>query len=186
MLYYLHGYLSTPNSTKGKLLHERLNAIIIDYHQGPPESLDVDTSLRKIAKTIEGDADPVLIGSSFGGFLAAEIALNCINVKTIILLNPAIIPPGADTRPFEEIPKSILNRMMNNGLFATKLHARVVILMGTHDELIPEDWAIFFAKSQEATLRFLDDDHAFTNNPTRLLKVIEAVVHSRNQVSGFA
>jgi pimeloyl-ACP methyl ester carboxylesterase len=182
MLCYLHGYSSTPNSTKGKLLRDRFNAIVIDYHQGTPESLDVEKSLRKIARAIEGDADPVLIGSSFGGFLAAETALNCIGVKTIVLLNPAIIPPGADTQPLIGIPRSILERMRDDRLFTTKLYARVVILVGTRDVVIPVDWAICFAKSQEACVRFLDDDHAFAGNPARLLNVVEEVLLSRNRL----
>jgi predicted esterase YcpF (UPF0227 family) len=176
MLYYLHGYLSGPNSTKGKLMRERFNALPIDYQQNQSEILDVDKSLREIMETIADDTDPILIGSSFGGFLAAETALSSAAVKTIILLNPAIIPPRADTHLLIGIPEHIIEKMRDNRLFETKLQARVFILLGIRDEVVPADWSISFAKAQKATVTFLDDDHAFTGNPFRLLNIVEEIL----------
>ncbi|HUK50552.1 MAG TPA: YqiA/YcfP family alpha/beta fold hydrolase [Terriglobales bacterium] len=176
MLYYLHGYLSGPNSRKGKLLRERFNALSINYHEGPPESLDVNEALRRIAETIEGDADPSLIGSSFGGFLAAKTALNSEAVKTIILLNPAIIPPGAKADKLRGIPDSILQQMRDGRLFGTKIKARIFLLIGLRDDVIPADWSMRFAKAQQARLTFLDDDHAFAIDPSRVLNVIEEIL----------
>jgi predicted esterase YcpF (UPF0227 family) len=178
MLYYLHGYLSNPNSAKGTLLRKQLNAIPIEYHRGAPESLNVDEALRHITQAIHNDAEPVLIGSSFGGFLAVEAALLCGAVKTIILLNPAIIPPRANRGTLAGIPNKILERMEDRRLFETKMNARIVILMATRDEVIPPEWVLSFAKAQQATVKFLDDDHAFSGKLSSLPSIIEEVLSS--------
>jgi predicted esterase YcpF (UPF0227 family) len=132
----------------------------------------VDEALARIEETIGKDTKPVLIGSSFGGFLAAETALQSDKIKTIILLNPAIIPSGVDTRTLGGIPQEILGRMQDKRLFEVKMNVRIVILAGTRDEVVPQDWILSFAKAQEAIIRFLDDDHAFTNKISLLPGII--------------
>ena len=176
MLYYLHGYLSGPNSAKGRLLREKLGAIPIQYHQGPPEHVNVDYALARIAESVRNDPEPVLIGSSFGGFLAAEAALESDKIKSIILLNPAIVPSGVDTRMFRGIPQEILRRMQDKRLFEAKMNVRITILVGTRDEVVPLEWVLGFARAQEATVRFLDDDHAFTGKISLLPGLIQEVL----------
>ncbi|MGF3554827.1 MAG: YqiA/YcfP family alpha/beta fold hydrolase, partial [Thermoplasmatota archaeon] len=108
MLYYIHGYLSSPESTKGILFKEKLKAIPIKYHDCEPEEIKISDCLKNIKKEIEKDKKVVLIGSSFGGFLAAKTALENKNVKQIILLNPAIIPLSFDISKIKNMPKNIL------------------------------------------------------------------------------
>ena len=179
MLYYIHGYQSTVDSKKGTLFHERLNAQSIDYHQGKPEDLEIVACLRKIVEAIENDGDPVLIGSSLGGFLAAKVASEHSSVKSLILLNPLIIPPAADTRRLEGIPRRILSELMNRQLLKVKIAADAAILIATEDELIPRSWILEFAMAQEATVRFLHDDHSFTRNLTRLPGIIGEILRLR-------
>jgi alpha/beta superfamily hydrolase len=131
-------------------------------------------------EAIRNDPEPILIGSSFGGFLAAEAALRCNAIKTIILLNPAIIPPRADARKLRGIPSTIRERMQDSMLFKTKMSVTIVILIATRDEVIPADWVLNFAKTQEATVRFLDDDHAFRDNLSLLPSIIEEVLILRS------
>jgi len=177
MLYYLHGYLSGPNSAKGKLLQEQLGAIPIEYNQGSPENVKVDEALALIAEALLNDPQPILIGSSFGGFLAAEATLQSDLIKTIILLNPAIIPADVDTRALSGMPRCLLQRMQDRRLFGVKMKAKVFILMGTRDEVIPSDWVLGFAKAQQATIRFLDDDHAFAGKISLLPGIIREILH---------
>ena len=73
-LYYIHGYLSSPDSTKGTLLKKTLNAIPIKYRDCPPEKLKISECLKNIKKVIENDLKAILIGSSLGGYLAAKTA----------------------------------------------------------------------------------------------------------------
>ena len=88
--------MSEPNSTKGTLFKEKLNSTAIKYRDCKPEELSIPDCLKRIEETIANDNDAVLIGSSLGGFLAAETALQNSNVKKIILFNPATIPPTVD------------------------------------------------------------------------------------------
>jgi len=176
MLYYLHGYQSTPNSAKGTLFQRKLNARSVDYHQGKPEDLVIDVCVRNILNTIHGDKDPILIGSSLGGLLGAKVALEQPVVKVLILLNPAIIPPLADTSGINGIPERILSEMRDDQLFNRRISAQTTILIATSDELIPRNWILDFAMVQEATVRFLHDDHAFTSNLTRLPNIIDEIL----------
>ena len=110
MLYYIHGYRSGPSSVKGALFQRELNARAIDYHTGKPEDLDIDAAVRQVADAIRNDKNPILIGSSLGGFLGARVALECTKVKKLVLLNPAIIPPRANIDRLRGIPREYLSR----------------------------------------------------------------------------
>ena len=106
MWYYIHGYLSSPDSTKGRLFKERLDATPIKYRDGGLEDLVIGDCLDKINDAIGKDDSIILIGSSLGGFLAAETALYNKKVETIFLLNPAIIPPYIDISNIQDMPPS--------------------------------------------------------------------------------
>jgi predicted esterase YcpF (UPF0227 family) len=183
MLYYIHGYQSAPNSAKGALLQEKLNARSISYRQGKPEDLRIDDCVQNILDAIRNDNDVVLIGSSLGGLLAAKVALERSEVKTLILLNPAIIPPHADMSRIKGIPERILSEMKDDRLLHGKISARITILIGTRDEVVPKDWVLDFAIAQQATVKFLADDHAFTANLDRLPHLIEEILNLRKTVA---
>jgi predicted esterase YcpF (UPF0227 family) len=182
MLYYIHGYQSTPNSTKGMLFQEKLNARSIDYHQGKPEDLEIDVCVQNILNAIQGDNGPILIGSSLGGLLAAKVALDHSLVKILILLNPVIISPQADRSRIRGIPGRILSEMRDRHLFDKKISAQTTILMATKDEVIPRNWILGFAMAQQATVKFLNDDHAFTSNLNRLPDIIDEILGNRKFV----
>jgi len=177
MLYYIHGYLSNPNSTKGKLFKKKLEAIPIKYRDCKPEEIEISDCLKQIKKVIEKDKEIILIGSSFGGFLAAKSALENKNVKQIILLNPAIIPPYVDILKIKEMPKKLLRDMQDKNLFKKKINTIINIIVGIKDELIPSDWPIEFALTQDATIKFLYDDHSFTNNINQLPEIIGKILY---------
>ena len=75
MLYYIHGYQSSPDGNKGTLFREKLNAKAIKYRDCEPEDLIISDCLKRISEEISNDKDVVLIGSSLGGFLAALTAI---------------------------------------------------------------------------------------------------------------
>ncbi len=177
MLYYIHGYMSNPKSVKGKLFKKKLMAIPIKYRDCKPEEIVISDCLKQIKKVIEKDKEIILIGSSFGGFLAAKTALENKNIKQIILLNPAIIPPSVDISKIKEMPKKILHDMQDKNLFKKKINSNIYILVGIKDELIPSDWPIEFALSQDATIKFLYDDHRFTNNINQLPEIIAKILY---------
>jgi predicted esterase YcpF (UPF0227 family) len=175
MLYYIHGYMSGPNSTKGTIFKEKLNAKPIKYRNCEPEDLVISDCLSRIKKDIEDDKDAVLIGSSLGGFLAAKTALENKNVKQIILLNPAIIPPSFDISKIDDMPQRILSDIQDESLFENKISSDIYILIGLKDDVVPIKWPLDFAMSQNSTIKFLDDDHRFTKNLQKLPQIIDKI-----------
>jgi len=176
MLYYIHGYLSEPNSTKGTLLKEKLSVIPIKYRDCPPEKLIISDCVERILDYIKGDKDTILIGSSLGGLLAAKTAIEKQDIKQLILLNPAIIPTYVDITKIQEIPQSILKDMQDEELFREKIRAKISIIAGTMDDTVPNEWVVEFAKSQEATITFLHDDHSLTQNLEKLPNIIKVLI----------
>jgi len=176
MLYYIHGYLSSPDSTKGKLFKEKLNAKAIRYRDCEPEDLVISDCIKRISDEIKDDDDVVLVGSSLGGLLAAKVALDHSNVKKLVLLNPATIPSTVDVNTIQDMPRRILGEMKDKRLFEEKINAVITILVGTEDDVVPLSWILGFAMAQEATVRFLRDDHSFTKNIDNLPGLISQIV----------
>jgi len=180
MLYYIHGYMSSPNSTKGTLFKKKLNAKPIRYRDCEPEDLVISDCLSRIKKEIENDEDAVLIGSSLGGYLAAKTALENKNVKQIILLNPAIIPLSVNISKINGMPQSILSDIQDESLFKNKISSDIYILIGLQDDVVPIKWPLEFAMSQNSTLKFFEDDHSFTKNLQKLPQIINKFLSHSN------
>jgi predicted esterase YcpF (UPF0227 family) len=176
MLYYIHGFLSEPNSTKGTLFKEKLNAKAIKYRDCEPEDLVLSDCVNRIEQEIENDENAILIGSSLGGLLAAKTALDNTNVKHIILLNPAIIPISVDITKIQGMPQRILADMQDERLFEEKLNSDITILVGTMDDIVPNNWVLEFAKSQVIDIKFYEDDHSFSNNIDQLPDIITSIL----------
>lgn len=172
MFYYIHGYESRPESKKGTIFKEKLNAKAIKYRDCEPEDLIISDCLKRISDVIKNDSNAVLIGSSLGGYLAASTAINHPNVKKLILLNPVIVPPYTNLDNHAGVQRRILEDMRDKRLFKNRLNAEIIILRGTEDEVVPDDWVLEFAKVQEATVIFLHDDHRFSRNLTKLPIII--------------
>ena len=175
MIYYIHGYLSSPDSTKGALFKKTLNAKPIKYRDCPPEKLVISDCLKRISEEIQNDENVILIGSSLGGFLAAKTSLTH-SVKKLILLNPAIIPADYDILQIKDMPQEILRDMQDEKLFSQKIKSEINVFIGTQDEVVSNNWPIKFAKAQEAKIQFLHDDHSFTAYINQLSDFIKNVI----------
>ena len=180
MIYYIHGYLSSPQSRKGELLKEKLNAIPIKYRDCEPDNLKISECLKTIFKKIKNDNEVILIGSSFGGYLSLLSAVNCENIIKLILLNPSILPPSIDINNIHNMPKRILKEMINKSLFENKVKSKIFIILGTEDNVVPNFWSIEFAKTQEANVLFLNDDHRFSKNLNKLPLIINNIINQKN------
>ncbi|MDH7516963.1 MAG: YqiA/YcfP family alpha/beta fold hydrolase [Candidatus Thermoplasmatota archaeon] len=178
MLYYIHGYESNPDSAKGVLFRDKLGAKPIKYRDCKPEDIVISDCLKRINNEIKDDKKVFLIGSSLGGFLAACIALENHNVKKLILLNPAVIPPSEDVSKFQGVPHRILCEMKDNQLFEKRINAEITILVGMEDDVIPLRWIMEFAIKQNATIQFLSDDHGFTKKLNELPLIISDILKS--------
>jgi len=173
-IFYIHGYLSTPDGGKGTILKQGLGAVPIKYRDDPPEELVIRDCLDEIKKVIQNQDEIVLIGSSLGGFLASEIAFDFPNrIHQLILLNPAVIPPEVDIKSISDMPFRILQDMKDHRLFTSKLKTKITIFSATEDTVVSPEWVIRFAQFQEATVQFLSDDHRFSAHLDQLPMLIK-------------
>ncbi len=173
MLYYVHGYLSTPEGSKGAFFKRALGAIPVKYRQCSAEDLVIADCLNEIKNVIGSDDSITLIGSSLGGCLASKLALDIPSqIKQLILLNPAILPPTVDLKSIPDMPLRILKDMKDDRMFTEKLDVKITIFSATNDTVVPPSWVVQFAQVQEATIQFLHDDHRFSQYLSRLPELI--------------
>lgn len=144
---FSHGQESGPWGTKIRLMAENVRGLgydaeSIDY-QGivdPTERVD-----KLIAACAEIDAPLILVGSSMGGHVATAAA-KTVGAAGLFVLAPAYYMPGyEDLTPIApEIP--------------------VTIVHGWHDDVVPVENSIRFARECAATLHIVDGDHRLTAN----------------------
>lgn len=94
MILYLHGFRSSPQSFKARLVSERLQQLgLKEAYHCPQLPASPREAIAIVSKSIE-EAQPqqvALIGSSLGGYYATFLAerYGC----RAVLLNPAVKPP---------------------------------------------------------------------------------------------
>lgn len=92
---YLHGFASSPKSSKARYLSDRFKQIgldlqVLDLNQDDFTNLTLSRQIQQtIAAFPEGDTPITLIGSSFGALTAAWVAQQQNRVRNLILLAPA-------------------------------------------------------------------------------------------------
>ncbi|GLQ32491.1 YqiA/YcfP family alpha/beta fold hydrolase [Litoribrevibacter albus] len=95
-LIYIHGFNSSPNSTKARIIGNSLDILGFssDNYIVPDLNYEPDQAIAKLVDCIETllarQEDIYLIGSSLGGFYATYLAEK-YGLKTV-LVNPAIRP----------------------------------------------------------------------------------------------
>jgi pimeloyl-ACP methyl ester carboxylesterase len=96
-VFYLHGFASSAKSSKALFLSEKLAARGVsfaapDFNEPDFSTLTVTRMLAQIAQAIDAGPDPVaLVGSSLGGFVAVQAALQRPSiVQRLVLLAPAL------------------------------------------------------------------------------------------------
>ena len=115
---YLHGFASSPNSTKAALLRDRLAPFGIalrapDFNEPDFSTLTVTRMLDETARELARlPAGPVaLVGSSLGGFVAVHAAARQAAVASLILLAPAF--EFGRTRLRQATPTRVPRRVLN-------------------------------------------------------------------------
>jgi len=92
---YLHGFASSPQSSKAIYLRDRfaeinLNLEVLDLNQGDFTHLTLTRQIQQTVDAITNSETPItLIGSSFGGLTSAWVAQQQFQVENLILLAPA-------------------------------------------------------------------------------------------------
>jgi hypothetical protein len=74
------------------------------------------------------------------------------------------------------MPQKILWDMQDQKLFSNKIKSEIFIFAGVNDEIVPTKWTLSFAMFQEATIRFLNDDHRFSMNIDNLPSFINRLI----------
>lgn len=142
-LVFIHGLESTSQGNKAQYFRKSFPQMIIEDYTG-----DFETRMIKLKKILNDKDNLILVGSSFGGLMAARFALDEEpKVKKLILIAPALILEG-----FENAANQ-------------KLQIPVVIYHGTRDEVVDPYAVKAIAEKRFARLEhhFVDDEHALNN-----------------------
>lgn len=188
---YLHGFASSPASSKARYFEQRLREHGIALHipdlaQGDFEHLTLSSQLAVIDRATAGE-ESVLIGSSLGGYLAALYAASHPHVKRLLLLAPAFCFPS---RYPAELGKETLENWRRTGLLPVFHYAHgeprnlgysivedgrqyddfpdltqpAILVHGLHDTVVPASLSREYAVSHpNVRLHLLDSDHQLTN-----------------------
>lgn len=115
---YLHGFASSPKSSKAVYLKERfaqqnIQLEIPDLNQEDFSHLTLTRQIAQTAAMFDNSETPVtLIGSSFGGLTAVWLAQKYFQVQRLVLLAPAFGFPG---NWFDKFPQAELKQWQRSG-----------------------------------------------------------------------
>jgi pimeloyl-ACP methyl ester carboxylesterase len=93
---YLHGFASSPRSTKAVFFSERLTRLghavdVLDLEEGDFQGLTITRQLAVVRRAFARTSDELaLIGSSMGGYLALIAATEEPRVRRLMVMAPAI------------------------------------------------------------------------------------------------
>jgi surfactin synthase thioesterase subunit len=161
LIHFVHGKESGPAGRKIAALaavarQQGWDVASLDYSH----TTDPALRLAQLKKACTGLDQPlVLVGSSMGGWVAAE-ASAWLDAHGVFLLAPAFYMPGYPT----EAPAILAS------------HAEIV--HGWDDEVIPCGHAIRFARLRGCTLHLVQDDHRL-NSRIPLLRELFGAFLSR-------
>ena len=139
---FIHGLEGSSQGTKGRFFKKRFPDMIIGTFRGP-----FQVRMKKLNNLLGDKTSLVLVGSSFGGVMAAVYASKYpTRVKKLILLAPALT--------FEEF-KSHVNK---------KIHVPTMIVHGSKDDVVPVEPVRQIAEQAftDLTFKVVEDDHVLT------------------------
>jgi predicted esterase len=139
-LLFIHGLESTAQGNKGQFFRQFFPQMIIEDYTG-----DFATRMRKLVGLLSGKRDLILVGSSYGGLMVTQYAIdNEDRVKKLILLAPALNLP--EFRPPLD----------------TKLFLPVIIYHGSNDNVVNPQIVKKIALKcfNDPEHHLVDDDHS--------------------------
>lgn len=184
MILYLHGFKSSPSSTKARQIGAALVAQGRGAHYRCPQLPASPAQAIALAMTIAGEASPAdlcLIGSSLGGYYATWMAerLGC----RAVLLNPAVQLPRSLERhvgtsrayhsdaPFE-FKASYIDELRALAVPQITRPERYFLLAATGDEVL--DWREMQAHYPGASHCIIEgSDHGISNFADHLNDVLK-------------
>jgi pimeloyl-ACP methyl ester carboxylesterase len=156
---FSHGQESGPWGTKIQAMSECVKAMgcnvdSIDYQGIADPTERVEKLLRECADI---DGPLILVGSSMGGHVATAAAAE-LGAAGLFVLAPAYFMAGyEDLTP---VPPTM----------------PICIVHGWHDDIVPVENSLRFAKACSATLHLVDGDHRLTANIAEINEYLEQFI----------
>lgn len=184
MILYLHGFRSSPQSMKARLVGERMAALgLVDQLISPQLPASPKLAMELAQSLIAGvPAEQLsIIGSSLGGYYATWLAerVGC----RAVLLNPAVVPSldldkhvGVTTQYHSDEPFEFKREYIDElrALEVSKISKpeRYFLIAATGDEVL--DYRDMVAHYQGARQHIIDgSDHAISEFPRYLDEVLD-------------
>ena len=203
---YLHGFASTPQSTKSQFFCRQfaglgIPCLIPQLDRGSFRDLTVTGQLQVIDEAVRGEA-VTLLGSSLGGYLAALYAAKHANVQKLVLLAPAFQFPSRWRSRFSPAEFDAWRRTGARDFFhygyksdrplgyqfvedafnyaeEPAFTQPALILHGVRDEVVPVEVSEKFAEAHpNVRLKIVPSDHELTD-------VLELLWLETSQFLGF-
>jgi pimeloyl-ACP methyl ester carboxylesterase len=208
---YLHGFASSPQSSKATFFSKRLaehgiEAVVPDLNAPDFSTLTVSRMLQQVRGVLESIAEPfAIIGSSLGGFVAVQAALeHTSRVGRLVLLAPAL---DFDGNRLSELGDRGLDawkssnrlavfhygygRMMpvhydlyadalRYDAFDAQLPQPVQVFQGRHDSSVSPSTVQRWAEERpNVELHLLDDDHQLLKSLDKIWREVERFLELR-------
>ena len=174
MILYLHGFRSSPNSFKARLLAARLTELgRADEWRCPMLPVSPLDAVALAEETVAGAGDVTLIGSSLGGYFATYLAEK--HGWRAVLLNPAVLPQRDLSSYLGELP------LWHGGgsIVVTPRHLEELGMLEVASVTRPERYYLIAATGDEV----LDYRDMLAHYPGVRTKLIEGGDHA---ISDFA
>jgi pimeloyl-ACP methyl ester carboxylesterase len=136
---FIHGLDSSSRGTKGTFFRERYPEMIGEDFSGPLEQ-----RMAKLERCLGAKSNLILVGSSYGGLMAALFACkNGSRTRRLVLLAPAL--DHGNFSPYE----------------ATPLELPVTLYHGRQDIVVPPEPTRLIAERlfRNLEIHLVDDDH---------------------------
>jgi alpha/beta superfamily hydrolase len=154
---FAHGKESGPWGTKITRLAEvararKFDVLSPDYSRthDPQERVAMLLELAPRAEKL------VLVGSSMGGYVSA-MACAALKPCALFLMAPALYFPGWDEEP-QDCPRD------------------TVVVHGWHDDIVPVDRSLRFARPRAAALHVLDSGHTLNDRLDALVVLFQGLL----------
>jgi pimeloyl-ACP methyl ester carboxylesterase len=145
---FIHGLESTSHGTKGEFFRRKYPDMILEDFIGP-----LDQRMDKLNRLLQNKPDLVLVGSSYGGLMAAIYACRTpLTVRKLILLAPAL-----DLIEFQPY-------------LTRHIEIPVVIYHGRFDDVVPPEAVQAIAREVFINLSYhvVGDDHSLHQTFSRI------------------
>ncbi len=160
---FLHGLESGPHGRKYQSLAARWPDVLAPDCEGVR---DVETRVAIVSDALAGQGPLLLVGSSFGGLVAALLAdkPGDLDIRGVVLCAPALHVPAAD----------VIQR---------RAHSCVVI-HGTEDDIVPVTASRAFAARLGCTLIEVTDGHRLASSGDVLLAEVAKMIAALKEEGG--